>query len=576
MPRREHRITNCNAKELSVNIKKSNCDCISFNERGFKDSNNIYLGYNLKSKLLKKTEETTIFHSFALQKSVLNKYNRKKLAKIVRQFAGEVKKVHNKSFGDLSNIIGKNNEYVARLKRQILNGSLTAGKYFRNLTSWYDVLSDGLSQEKREEFLNLYNSHFKDIIYYYKLELLIYYTYYKDLVNKSGWKFITTFNDFCQIILQNKVTRVGNFPFEICCGVKDHKDRKIVIGKNLGQCNYYCQHCSPHGQSIKYDELLFLALSNRYELQKPSSEKDWTEMILINKIEKRSPAFISITLVCDEHGDFSSTCNRLQQDHHCPNCKLLSVDEIEKRGGQFGLELITPTNQIRSKLKNVKPLEWRCVIHKETVMSLPYISELTHHYCQKCSKGKITYERIIRHMLNKMFFDKFGEKPMSCWRVGGLKFNEIIKNHKIEKFFSKNYVTESDYNKSHFDCFGFIKIDNKILSVDVEVWGPQHKDLSTFLKIYPNNNSFDYKRLKIYDNLRKILREEGFLDIHIVLPLYNIGRNKFQDYIIKEFKQQLLEYHGIRFNRKFPRSSWTNLMRDIRFAKDYQNLKGYL
>ncbi len=51
MPREEHRITNCNAKEQrrdttrknSVNIKKSNCDCISFNESGF-NSNNIYLG----------------------------------------------------------------------------------------------------------------------------------------------------------------------------------------------------------------------------------------------------------------------------------------------------------------------------------------------------------------------------------------------------------------------------------------------------------------------------------------------------------------------------------------------------
>ena len=175
-----------------------------------------------------------------------------------------------------------------------------------------------------------------------------------------------------------------------------------------------------------------------------------------------------------------------------------------------------------------------------------------------------------------MFFDKFGSKPVPYGQIDGLEFSEIIKNKRVERFFSKNSITATDYRKSHLDCFAFIKIDNSVYSMVVDVWGPQHKSMGLYRKIFPKRNKNEYKRMKAYDKLRNILWDEGFLDIFIVLPLYKLTNNKYQGYIIKEFKRQLSEIHFVNFSRNFTNYSWISLMKDIRFAKDYQDLTGYL
>ncbi len=489
------------------------------------------------------------------------------LAEEVSHYIKGLKEILKVKIKHLSVKFGNGPSYLQNLKWDIIKGKLSALKYYKKLNSWYEVLEQELEMNKIEEcekrrFFDLHATHLKSTTEYVKKKLFIKYNHYRNIIVRSGWLLETTFDEFLSEVLDNDIR-------------PNYYDLKISKGHEVKTGLAFIKLSS---QSTKYATIISVADELRLDVETPSSEEEWIDMIFTSD---KPPSFIPIKVKCRVgHDSFPTNSNNLQQKHGCIGCFYeslkLSISEIKSRGLQFGFELVTPPNQALERIKLCKSLQWQCIKHKEEITCSPYFSKLSKAYCRKCSKGKITDERIIRYILNSMFRNhQFGEEVKYLQEIGDLMYKKIINNKRIRDYLTKNSISYDNYKRSSIDCFGIVKIKGKEFKISVEVWGPHHKSLRLHSKLYPRKTSADYKRLKVYDNLKKLLWEEGFLDIHIVISLDDLKKYERQAFIIKELKRQLLKGHGIDLKTNFPLYTWNKLLKDVKQAEDYQSLDGY-
>jgi len=169
----------------------------------------------------------------------------------------------------------------------------------------------------------------------------------------------------------------------------------------------------------------------------------------------------------------------------------------------------------------------------------------------------------------------FGHKPKYPGKIHDrFEYNEIRKNPRIKDYLDQKKISESNYRQFTIDCFGKIRIRGNDYWVSVDVWGRQHKNLETYLKMYGYQGKTikDYKRLKVYDNLRKIMFEEGIIDVHLVVALWEHQKLQINGFINKEIERILFEKHGLTLNYPLPAYNWNNLLKDIKQAKDHTSV----
>ena len=128
--------------------------------------------------------------------------------------------------------------------------------------------------------------------------------------------------------------------------------------------------------------------------------------------------------------------------------------------------------------------------------------------------------------------------------------------------------------KSHIDCFAqkFTiqgndkdgKIIRKHILFSVEVWELHHKK---------GTEKYDL-RIAEYDEFKKILYEEGFIDIHIVIITYKISRYKYHQFIINELKRQVEKKFGIvELDMNIGMITWKKILKDIKIDQDRKQYK---
>ncbi|MFX0188021.1 MAG: hypothetical protein ACFE8A_09810 [Candidatus Hodarchaeota archaeon] len=162
--------------------------------------------------------------------------------------------------------------------------------------------------------------------------------------------------------------------------------------------------------------------------------------------------------------------------------------------------------------------------------------------------------------------DKFGTEQVYLNKINKLKYDNIIKNKRVRDFMNKHNIGESDYGHSSIDILAeeirLEGIETPVL-FSVEVW-----ELHNINK----RHRFYNERIYIYDKLKKILYEEGFIDIHIVLETYKRSFNDYQKFIIRALKKEVKEKYGIELDMEFPRLDWSDLVDDLKTALDHQLL----
>ena len=425
----------------------------------------------------------------------------------------------------------------------------------------------------KQEFLNNYIV-FLNLIHNYKLicaekrvfGLVNKWNSYCSKVHSLGLNIETKKFDFIESVL--KGTLIENFSFELSCRSYNHK-KFVVAYKHLYRA--VCPLCSRIEKSYSYQDFV-------REAELRNARFKFTESEFMNRIDEelkkprnkqQKVSEILFPFICRKHGEFYISMERIKNyKNWCAECYYeshrLTGEEIIARGKKYNFNLETPLSYI-NKLKKPsrKDYIWSCKYHPSfRFKSRPDEFSLDLKSCDICSGGKITNERIMRYLLSRLFNKNFGEKPTSLCEI--LPFDKVINLLPID------YSTIKSYRLMHFDAFAYIDINigKKIttLSVAGEYWDREHTSLKEYIDRFkhrsPRSGSYtdDYQHLKSSDKFKQNLKDNGLIDIYIVIE-YTIQRNDFLDFIISEFEQQIRKLFKINNYqlRNIPHCNWRDL-----------------
>ncbi len=389
---------------------------------------------------------------------------------------------------------------------------------------------------------------------------------YCSKVNGLGLNMETKQFDFIESVL--KGTLIENISFELSCKSPDHK-KFVVAYKHLYRA--ICPLCSRIKKSHSYQDFVREAKLRNASFR--FTESEFTNQINkeLNKprAKQQKVSEILFPFICKKHGEFSISMERIKNyNNWCAECyhesHRLTGEEIIARGNKYNFNLETPLSYI-NKLKKPSRKEyiWSCKYHPSfRFKSRPDEFSLDLKFCDICSGGKITNERIMRYLLSRLFNKNFGEKPTSLF--------EILPLDKVISLLPNDYSTLKSYKLMHFDAFAYVDINigRKIftLSVAVEYWDREHTSLEEYIdrfKHRPSRNGNlinDYRHLKSSDKFKQNLKDNGLIDIYIVVE-YPIQRDDFLDFIISEFEQQIRKLFKINNYRlrNIPNCNWRDL-----------------
>ena len=476
---------------------------------------------------------------------------------------------------ELSIKLGQTSTYIKNLPAKIRNNRIKSYKIYEKLLDWHDGIFKELEARINDvtiivDFMKIYNKLKFRALRLGITELYQQFSVYKQTIQNKGFKLYTTFSEFLNDVLKNKI-EPNKINFRAWCQESHHP---MVSSQFTRSSRTVCKFCN---QYTSYYDLKFIVEANGYTLKNPGSPKQWIDMILKSKAR---PSNIKITAVCSEHGEFDSTPSYQQRDIICKKCaneaKSLSLNEIKRRGEFFGLTLSRKMTLsiIRERLAKKQPLEWHCEIGHH-VEALPFPSTLKGAYCEICAGGKITDERKVRYLLNRMFYTyRTGIKPVNYYNIDRLIWENINKNKKVSSYANSHHITSVTYPSSHIDYFiENFKIKGKYqngktfdedILFGVEIWESHHKKDS---KLY-------VPRVAEYDGLKQILYEEGFIDILIVVKTYELNGREYRDFIISELERQLKEKFGVvELDMNIGSISYNRVLRHLRQNLDNGNYK---
>ncbi len=478
--------------------------------------------------------------------------NRKRnlIANQIRDLSNKLIIILHTTKKDLSIKLENKDNYLTIFPRNIKLKTIKSYKLYQKIVSWHNIIQKEFEEEKvKKETIDIFFKNYNKLkwrtLRLGTFELYHRFRYYEQKIKNKGLELISTFNDFINDILINNNSS-SRFIFKAICNETYHP---VIVNNFMYASSTVCRFCNYY---TSYFDLKFTVEDNGYTLKTPSSEMQWIDMILNRKGTKIvNPAYMKITVICGIHGDFNTTYHDQQQKYGCAECgnevNRLSINEIRKRGLFYGFTLKRSMTHkvIRHRLSKRQQLDWNCE-KGHLVQALPFPSSLKNSYCEICSGGKITEERKIRYMLNRMFYiNSKGAKPKNYYNIDRLKWKNIIQNKRVLDYISKHHINKTNYSHSHIDYLvENFKIQGKLKNGKVseqkvfftlEVWELHHKKGS---KIYN-------PRIVEYDGLKQILYEEGFLDIHIVIKIYELSGRLYHDFIIKKLMRQLKEKFGI-------------------------------
>lgn len=476
---------------------------------------------------------------------------------------------------ELSIKLGQTKTYLKNLPGIIRNNRIRSYKVYNKLLDWHNNILDELKNKVNDvkvktDFMNIYDKLKSRVLRWGITELYQQFSVYKHTIESKGFKLYTTFSKFLIDILKNKV-EPSKVNFQAWCQIEHHPS---VSSRLTRASRLVCKFCN---QYTSYFDLKFTVESNGYTLKEPHSMKQWIDMILKRRT---SPHSIKIVAICPEHGEFDTTYGYQNREIMCKKCateaRSLSLNEIKKRGEFYGLTLSRSMTieLIRERLANKQPLEWLCELgHRVEV--LPFPANLKTAYCDTCAGGKITDERKVRYMLNRMFHTyESGKKPVNYYNIERLKWENIIKNKKVSTYVRDHRITKTTYTYSHMDYlienfevkgkYQNGKTFNKKVLFGIEVWENHHEKDSIFYA----------PRVSEYDGLKQILYEEGFIDLLVVVKTYKLKGREYRDFIIKELKRQLMEKFGLEeLDINIGSISINRVLRHLRQNMDNTNYK---
>ena len=174
-----------------------------------------------------------------------------------------------------------------------------------------------------------------------------------------------------------------------------------------------------------------------------------------------------------------------------------------------------------------------------------------------------------------MFYTyKSGAKPVSYHKIDRLKWDNIKQNKRVLNYLSTHHIDIINYHDSHIDyliekyrikgkCEDGTIFDEEIL-FSVEIWELHHKKGT---RIYN-------ERVAEFDVLKQILYEEGFIDIHIIVKIYELSGRQYRDFIISELKRQLKERYGVvELDINIGSISYNRVLRHLRQNLDNRQYK---
>ena len=512
----------------------------------------------------------------------LSDVNAKILKDDLKEFIKKIQEILEISRGTLEDTLGISTGYLSVIISKVSSGKIRIRTLYKNLESWRLQILEELKIKEREglarqRFYNLYETFSNKVLKQMRRIYRQQYNYYKNIANKKRFVLITTFREFFNEIIETGI-QPNKFQAEVWNGKQDQEPIRVTF--QLMKSKPFSHYLDiPRSDQTSYYQLIDAAATLGYEIKYPRSKSEWDTM-LKNRPKGTAPVQVKVTAICPEHGEFITDAQRLNTKIRCKLCyydfKVISLSEIKKRGKPYGLILDKSMTKsvISYRRENQLRLDWRCDKHHNIIIKAhPFKSDLERAYCEICSKGRITEERTIRFMLNRMFrTDQFGNSPKILQTVDRLKFENVVQNQRVKDFMTSHGISYDGYRKSHLDILAEVLVIDGVnngegLLVSVEPWGPQHEDKS---HVWYN------ERICYYDELKQILYEEGFIDILVVVKLWEIQSHGYQDFIITELKRQVKEKFGIEIDLDFPAFLWVNLINNLKKGSDFQSLDNWI
>ncbi len=464
--------------------------------------------------------------------------------------------------------------------------TLKSNKYKRPNSLIDENILDNWFFNLKQEFSSNYIVFF-NLILDYKLicaekrvfSLVEKWNSYCSKINSLGLNMETNVFDYLESVLTG--TLIENLSFELSCKCSNHEKFSVVY-KHLYRA--VCPLCSRIKKSHSYQDFVREA-----ELRNATFKFTETEFIArINQELKKSRdkqqkvSEILFPFICNRHGEFYISMERIKDyDNWCAECyhdsHRLTSEQIIARGDKYNFNLETPLSYIEKlKQPSREVYLWSCKYHPSfRFKSKPDEFNLDLKSCDICSGGKITNERIMRYLLSRLFHKNFGEKPTSLY--------EILPFDKVDNLVPSDYKTLRSYKRMHFDAFAYISIKIGVLSVAGEYWDREHSSLEEYVDRFkhrtPRNGSLvnDYQHLKSSDNFKQNLKNNGFIDIYIIVD-HTIRRDNYLKFIISEFEQQvrkLFKINNYRL-RNIPHCNWRDLKQIDKLRQTYGDIIRFL
>jgi len=451
--------------------------------------------------------------------------------------------------------------------------TLKSNKYKRPNSLIDENILDNWFFNLKQEFSSNYIVFF-NLILDYKLicaekrvfSLVEKWNSYCSKINSLGLNMETKVFDYLESVLTG--TLIENLLFELSCKCSNHEKFSVAY-KHLYRA--VCPLCSRIEKSHSYQDFVREA-----ELRNARFKFTETEFITRINQEFKKPhdkqqkvSEILFPFICNEHGEFNISMERIKDyDNWCAECyhdsHRLTSEQIINRGNKYNFNLETPLSYIEKlKQPSRKIYLWSCKYHPSfKFKSKPDEYSLDLKYCDICSGGKITNERIMRYFLSRLFHKNFGEKPTSLY--------EVLPFDRVACILPSDYNTLQSYRHMHFDAFSYVNINigkNRFtLSVAGEYWDREHSSLEEYVDRFmhrtPRNGSHvnDYRHLKSSDKFKQNLKNNGLIDIYIIVD-HKLRRDNYLEFIISEFEQQVRKLFKVNnyHLRKLPKCNWRDL-----------------